>query len=169
MLVPRPRGGDVELAGLRAEVAGLKDSRRDAEAKACDALKVIEALRAEKKGLMTDKAALNALVVAYQKIEKDLNDSKGKLIQEKAELLASFAAEKAKLEGELASAAAASAKSAEEAFKSLENGYTLCWERAVVAGYNMDNHTFQKYCEETAMEADGAQSSNHAGDGAVVG
>ena len=126
MLVPRSRGGDAELVGLRAEVAGLKDSRRDAEAKARDALKVIEALRAEKKVLMTDKAALNALVVAYQKIEKDLNDSKGKLIQEKAELLASFAAEKVKLEGELASATVASAKSAEEAFKSLENGYTLC-------------------------------------------
>lgn len=142
MLSPRLLDDDPELVKLRAEVGSLKDSRDDAEGKVRDTLKVLENVRAEKKSLMTDKTALNALVVAYQKIEKDLNGSVNKLIQEKADLLAVSVAEKSKLEKDLAATKAALDKGAEEAFKSLENGYTLCWERAVAAGYNMDDHTF---------------------------
>ena len=55
----------------------------------------------------------------------------------------------------------------EEVVRSLEEGYKICWDGAVVAGFEMGDLTFDKYCESLAAGADrdGAGSSTAAGDG----
>ena len=154
---------DAEIAKLRMEVVGLQADREAVEAKHRDALEAIDSLRIEKTSLLTDKGALNDLVASYQKIESDLSASVRRLEKEKADLAAAAAEEKRVLMADLDAARANLAISADEAFKSLENGYVLCWERAATAGYDMANHTFEKYCQETAVAADAAASSNQGG------
>ena len=58
-------------------------------------------------------------------------------------------------------------KSQEEAVRSLEEGYKICWDGAVAAGLEMGNLTFDKYCESLAAggDGDGVGSSTAAGGG----
>lgn len=145
------------------EVVESQAGREAAEARHRDVLKVVDSLRVEKTSLLTDKGALNDLVASYQKIETELSASIRGLEKEKSDLISAAAEEKRLLKADLDAARADLATSANEAFRSLENGYVLCWERAVAAGYDMTGHTFEKYCEETAAAADVAGSSNHGG------
>lgn len=156
-------GRDAEIARLRMEVVGLQADREAVEAKYRDAVEAIDILRVEKTSLLTDKGALNDLVASYQKIEADLSATVRELEKEKTDLAAAVTEEKRLLMVDLDAARANLAVSADEAFKSLENGYVLCWERATAAGYDMAKHTFERYCQETAVAADAAASSNQGG------
>ena len=154
--------GDAEVSRLRKEIVGLQTERDAVESKYGDALKAVDSLKVEKTSLLTDKGALNDLVASYQKIETELSATIRQLEKEKSDLVLAAAAEKESLEKDLGAVKADLVASANEAFKSLENGYLLCWERAVGAGYEMSGHTFEKYCEETAA-ADVVGSSNQGG------
>lgn len=150
----------VEVKQFRKEAMDAKKSAGDAVARA-DSLekeksemnKVIGSLKERNGVLASDKKALSALVVSYQKIEADLNASLAKARKDHVD-------EVGRLEVELESVRGELRLSREENLKSFEEGYQACWDRANKSGYAMNDHSFGAYCEDLARERDGAASSN---------
>lgn len=150
---------DAELRGLRREIADLKKTVQDSavrieslEKDKEKADEAVAALKEDVKCLSTDKRALQALVISYQKIETNLNAAMAKSQKD-------HFAESGRLESDLEAAREELRLSREENLKSFEDGYQACWARANHHGYAMGDHTFVMYCEELARERDGAASS----------
>lgn len=123
----------------------------------------IKSFQKQVKELSTDKKSLNALIVSYKSIESGLNASIFKLKTDHANALVDLLEEKKNLAGELLDAREALAKSNGEAVKALEAGFSLCRDRAIKAGYDMAEHTFQKHYEDLARLRDGdGSSTRHA-------
>ena len=162
-----PRYADeAELTRLRGEVGTLKECKTlatnqlaEAKKKERNLLDEINMLKKQVKELSTDKRSLNALIVSYQSIESGLNSTIAKMKTDHSTALVDLLETKRNLEGELLDAREALEKSNNEAVKSLENGFSLCRDRAMKAGYDMTDHTFQKHCEDLARLRDGAGSS----------
>lgn len=149
-----------ELATVKREHEEAKRQRVEKESRLTAELEVVKRQKAE---LEVDKESLNALVASFQKIETEQSVALSSLKKDHAEALK--AAEKAKLEvmEDLESVRGELSRCQDEALKSLEEGYQLCWDRAAGVGYDMQDHTFSKYCEEIAVAEDANGSSNQAG------
>lgn len=154
-------GDDGEtLPRLRKEMVDLKKSLNESvdrvgalEKEKKDAAETISTLEGRVVTLATDKKALNALVISYQKIESDLNSSLAKARKDHVD-------ETGRLETDLAIVREELRLSREETLKSFEDGYQACWARADHHGYAMGDHTFDAYCGDLARDRDGAASSN---------
>lgn len=151
---------------LQGEVDTLKEQKSVVDAQLTEAkdkergfLKEVEILKKQVADLSTDKKALNALVVSYQSIESGLNATVAKMKADHATALVDVLESKRNLEGELLDVREALNKSNDEAVKALEAGFLFCRERAIKAGYDMTEHTFQKHCEDLARLRDEAGSS----------
>ena len=152
----------VEVKQLRKEAMDAKKSVEEVTTRAeslekekSEMGKKVNSLKERNGALATDKKALSALVVSYQKIEADLNASLAKARKDHVD-------EVGRLEIELESAREELRLSREENLKSFEEGYQACWDRANKNGYAMNDHSFGAYCEDLARERDGAVSSNRA-------
>lgn len=153
-------GDDSEaVPRLRREVVDLKKSLVDSsdrvgvlekEKKKVD--EAVVALKERVGSLVTDNKALSALIVSYQKIEKDLTDSLDKTRKDQFVQSGQFETDLGAVREELR-------LSREESLKAFEEGYQACWARANRHGYAMGDHTFDVYCGELARERDGAASS----------
>ena len=125
----------VEVKQLRKEVTDAKKLAKDAADRA-DALekektemgKAVASLKERNGVLATDKKALSALVVSYQKIEADLNVSLGKARKDHVD-------EVGRLETDLEAVREELRLSREENLKSFEDGYQTCWDRANTVSY----------------------------------
>lgn len=102
--------------------------------------------------ISSDKRALQALVISYQKIEANLNAAVEKSQKDHID-------EAGRLKSDLEIAHEELRLSHEVNLKSFEDGYQACWARVNRHGYAMSDHTFVMYCQELARERDGAASS----------
>lgn len=153
-------GDDEEgMMRLRKEVGDMKKSLQSSadrvsvlekEKKSID--EAVVTLKGRVKSLATDKTALNALVISYQKIERDLSASLEKFRKDHVD-------EVDRLESDLEKVREELRLSREESLKSFEEGYQVCWDRANRHGYAMGDHTFDAYCGDLARGCDGAGSS----------
>lgn len=153
---------EIELSKLRREIAELKKDAHDSAVRVGDLEKekeksdtAVGALKEKVGSLVTDKRALQALVITYQKIETNLSAALAKSEKDRFE-------EAGRLETDLRSLREELSFSREENLKSFEEGYQACWDRANKKGYAMQDHSFGAYCEDLARERDGAASSNRA-------
>lgn len=150
----------VEVKQLRKEVVDAKKAAKDAVARIAvlekektETGKIVTSMKERNGVLVTDKKALSALVVSYQKIEANLNASLTKARNDHVD-------EVARLETDLEAVREELRLSREENLKSFEEGYVACWDRANKNGYAMNDHSFEAYCQDLARERDGAASSN---------
>lgn len=148
-----------EIDALKEQKSHVDDQLVEVKDKNRDLLQEIETLKQQVVDLSTDKRALNALVVSYQSIESGLNATVAKLKTDHATALVDVLENKRNLEGELLDAREALDKSNSEAVKALEAGFAFCRDRAIKAGYDMTDHTFQRHCEDLARLRDEAGSS----------
>ena len=102
--------------------------------------------------ISSDKRALQALVISYQKTEANLNGAVEKSQKDHID-------EAGRLKSDLEIAHEELRLSREVYLKSFEDGYQACWARANRHGYAMSDHTFVTYCQELARERDGAAYS----------
>lgn len=148
-----------EVDDLKGQKALAESQLADEKAKGCGHLAEIKTLKEQVTDLLTDKKALNALIVSYQSIESGLNATIAKMKTDHATALVDALEARRNLEGELSDVRAALDKSNSEAVKALEAGFAFCRDRAIKAGYDMTDHTFQKHCEDLARLRDEAGSS----------
>lgn len=151
---------------LQREIGVLKEQKSlvdnqvvEMKGRERELLDEIEAIKKQVKDLSTDKKSLNALIVSYQSMESGLNATIAKMKTDHATTLVDLLEEKKNLEGELSDAREALDKSNSEVVKALEDGFSLCRDRATKAGYDMTEHTFQRHCEDLARLRDEAGSS----------
>lgn len=148
-----------EVDTLKGQKALVDGQLADVKAKERGFLTEIKTLKEQVADLLTDKKALNALIVSYQSIESGLNTTIAKMKTDHATALVDALEDKRNLEGELSDVRAALDKSNGEAVRALEAGFVFCRDRAIKAGYDMTEHTFQKHCEDLARLRDEAGSS----------
>ena len=148
-----------ELAIMRRELDEVKRQSVDKE----NLLTAeVEAVRRQTAELETDKESLNSLIASYQKIEVENSTALAELKRDHAEALDAVKREKLVLQEELEQVRGELAHCQDEALKAMEDGYQVCWDRAVEAGYDMEEHTFAKYCEGLAVAHGADGSSNQA-------
>ena len=165
---------EAELRRLRADVLEMQRSKADVEKRVAalgrknrDASGVVADLEKKVEALTADKEVLNALVASYQNIQSELTGEVTQMRVDSSLVIAELGKHKVQLEKKLAAVEDALKTSQDDAFAALENGYVLCWERAVKAGYDMGPHTFGQHCEDVARARDeGVNSSVPDGPGA---
>ena len=150
-----------EMARIRRDHEVAK--RRSAEVEERLSAEVTK-LKMKNAALVTDKELLNDLITSYQKIEAENTTIAAAIKAEHERVLNSLRDEKRGLEESLGKAQADLSRCREEALKAVEDGYQVCWDRAVEAGYDMKDHTFTRYCESLIISEDGDGSSNHLAD-----
>lgn len=162
---------EAELRRLRSDVVEMQKHKADAEKRIValarknrDAVGAIAGLEKKVEALAGDKEALNALVASYQNIESEHAAEVARMRLDGGLVIAELGKHKVQLEKRLGDVESALLKSQNDAFAALENGYTLCWDRAVKAGYDMEPHTFARQCEDVARSQDeGANSVARGG------
>lgn len=162
MLMVEHGKDDAELRGLRREIVDLKKAVQDSAVRVESLEKdkekadaAMASLKENVSSLSSDKRALQALVISYQKIETNLSAAVAKSQKDHFD-------EAGRLESDLETVREELRLSREENLKSFEDGYQACWARANRHGYAMEDHSFVKYCEGLARERDGAASSTRA-------
>ena len=158
MLVSLKRTRMLSLVGrLRSELFEVKNSRavmekrlqissekeRIASSELAALLELRSSWAAEKESLMSELALKGEEVKKVQLVLEQEKASHGKALDVVVGERDSALLKLRQIEAELE-------KSQNESVQSLEEGYKICWERAVAAGFNMEEHTFQKYCDGLA-------------------
>lgn len=137
------------MTTLRRDLATEKNLRAIAESSASNLLTKekttllqVEDMKKQVTALTADKATLEASVASCETAKAALLTTVSQLKESHEKALADILDNKKMLEDELAGAREALTKGAEEALHVLENGFKLCWDRAVKEGYGMEAHTF---------------------------
>ena len=166
------------VSRLRQELAQVKDQRDEADKRillSAEREKVatseVAALLELKSSWESEKKTFGALLELRDEEILGLKEAVTRMETEHEAAMAQADEAKNSVILNLERVEAELVKSQEEAVRSLEEGYKICWDGAVAAGLEMENLTFDKYCESLAVggDGDGAGSSTAAGDGGGAG